>query len=86
MEKPFRGEIHNWALHYFDKTRHPFEEETLGCCIRGRPACHPYFEGWIMTSPIVKFNQVTLAIETLNSRYQLVGKQVVQERIKLIHP
>lgn len=85
-EKPFKGNIHNWKVAYFDKTRHPFEVETQGYCIIGKPEGHPSFTGWIKTSPVVKFNQDDLTIETLNSRYQLVGSQVVQERLNYIQP
>lgn len=86
MTKPFRGEIHNWKAGFFDKTRHPFEVETLGYCIIGKPEGHPSFTGWIKTSPVVKYNEVDQTVETLNSLYKLVGPPQIQENAKLIRP
>ena len=71
--KQYKGEIHNWWIHRFDMQRYPQHVETLGYVIRGKPKGHPNFTGWIQTSPVVWHDPLDNEIETLNSKYKLVG-------------
>lgn len=65
--KPYKGEINHWR-----------RVKTLdGYYITGVPIHHPKFTNWIKTSRVVKFNAVTLEIETMNSIYRLIGKEVI---------
>lgn len=72
--KPYRGEITEWH-----KVHHPARclvgefANTLGYSINGKPMGHPTFVGWIRTSPVVRHEGNE--IETLNSRYTLVGEE-----------
>jgi hypothetical protein len=62
--KPFRGELHDWAI-----LRH---REGL-YSIFGRPVGHPHFVNWIRTSPVVSL--VGNLVETQNSFYSLIGEE-----------
>lgn len=70
--KPYKGEISNWYKNHFNKYAFPSLGENLGYTIVGKPHGHPEFITWIYTSAVVKHNQETGEIETLNSRYKLV--------------
>lgn len=70
-KKPFKGEIHNWGEIFFNKEEYPEFKDTLGFVIFGTPSGHPSFTNWLRTSPVVKFDETTGEIETLNSRYLL---------------
>ena len=72
--KQYKGEIHNWEIHRFDKNRHPGYEHTLGYVIVGKPKGHPNFTGWIQTSAVVKHDPLDNEIETMNSYYKLIGE------------
>lgn len=65
--KPYKGEIHHWRR----------VKTSDGYFITGQPHNHPEFIDWIKTSRVVKFNAALLEIETLNSRYRLIGKEVI---------
>lgn len=70
--KPFKGLIHEWYKNFFNKEAFPGMNNTLGYNIIGKPEGHPQFSGWIITSAVVKHDEKTGEIETLNSRYKLV--------------
>ena len=72
--KPFKGEIHNWEIHRFDKTRYPGYGDTMGYVICGTPSGHPQFSSWIKTSAVVWHDPLDNEIETMNSRYKLIGE------------
>jgi len=76
--KPFRGEIHNWRIRRFDKIKYALPE-SLGYVIYGHPSGHRNLSNWIQTSAVVSHNLETGEVETLNSRYQLVGNEVSNE-------
>jgi hypothetical protein len=67
--KPFKGYISNW-------NKVPYEKTYF---VRGRPSGHPDFKDFIRTSLVVKTwpadNGLDICIETLNSRYILMGKE-----------
>lgn len=65
--KPFKGEIHNWSIRTF----------VDGYIITGIPVGHPKFKNWMRTSKVVK--RVGRNVETLNSRYVLVGEEVKEK-------
>lgn len=73
-QKPFKGHISNWFKRAFDQSAHTSLPSNLGYIICGRPSGHPVFKDRIYTSAVVKHegNQV----ETLNSRYELVGEAI----------
>lgn len=77
MSKPFKGEIHLWHKRYFDPKewarQYPADPTVLGYSIAGTPVGHPVFQGWLCTSPVIA--QEGNEIETLNSRYTLVGEE-----------
>jgi hypothetical protein len=68
--KPFKGYIQDWKWVHFPD----------GKVVQGMPIGHPDFSGWIRTSKVVKEtpceNGVDTAIETLNSRYILMGMPI----------
>lgn len=68
--KPFKGRINNWNFVVFSEPT----EEHLGFVVRGIPSGHPEFKDFIRTSLVVKYDEATGAVETLNSRYQLLTK------------
>lgn len=79
--KTFKGYISNWKRVYFNTEINPVYADTLGFYISGDVDQHPVFgttTGWqtFHTSAIVKYNLDTMEVETLNSVYQLVGKEV----------
>lgn len=69
--KALKGTITNWYRVYFDVEahRHIIPEETLGYVIYG----HRNGRTNMRTSPVIYFDEYTNEIETLNSRYLLVG-------------
>jgi len=75
--KPLKGEIHDWEIMYYPKEMFRDEQgefpKNLGYLIRGVPHGHPNFVDYVRTSPIVKHDRSTGEVETLNSRYLLVG-------------
>lgn len=71
--KPFKGYIHSWEKIYFNKDEHPYAKDSLGYVIYGYPTHHPDFSNWIRTSAVVKHEDNV--IETLNSKYHLVGEE-----------
>ena len=80
MKKPHKGSISSWKkLNVVNPDNaeliNKFYGPSLGYVIRGIPSGHPEFENWIRTSLVVKHNKRTGEIETLNSRYKLVGKE-----------
>lgn len=75
--KPFKGEIHNWRRRIFDKSIDPVYKNTLGYIIVGIPHGHPDFVNHIYTSAVVKHEGDT--VETMNSRYKLVGPEQTTE-------
>lgn len=71
--KPHKGQISGWHKITCNTNPWPGEKEVnLGYYIFGRPSGHPQFESRIYTSPVVKHEGNE--IETLNSRYTLVGE------------
>lgn len=76
--KPFKGYIRHWARRYFDKSwfADNIPEANLGYIVTGIPQGHPEFKNWMRTSAVVYFDEYTNEIETLNSRYILVGEEV----------
>lgn len=68
-DKPFKGYIRDWA----------WERYPNGIVASGIPIGHPNFTGWIRTSKVVNktpCDNGDTAIETLNSRYILLGPEV----------
>ena len=62
-EKPHHGRIENWF--------------KFGGMVWGRALDHPRFAGQdIRTSTVLKHDEETGEIETRNSRYTLVGKEL----------
>lgn len=72
--KLYNGTISNWRKVEFNKTRYPDLPDNLGFVIQGTSRGHPKGFKNIRTSPVVKHNKQTGEIETLNSRYSLVGE------------
>lgn len=72
--KPFKGEILNWTTRQVDPIHeHEYKEKTLGFYVTGTFKDHPQFHGrYGHTSMIVKVGKRGM-VETLNSRYRLVG-------------
>lgn len=70
MSNPYKGEIHDW---------HMIRSGT-GVVVLGRPVGHPEFINWIKTSLVVRHEigegDQPDFIETLNSRYKLVGPEL----------
>lgn len=74
--KPHKGEITNWFKQFYPRPVIGGEfEGTLGYLIRGTFMDHPQFghTPFGHTSMVVKHDEETGEIETLNSRYTLVG-------------
>jgi hypothetical protein len=78
--KPFKGHISNWNKQVWSEPK----DEHLGFVVRGRPSGHPEFEDFIRTSLVVKMDEpieeageTIYLIETLNSRYKLIGHETV---------
>lgn len=75
-DKPHNGQITNWWLHYPLSEFEP-PEGALGYIVRGDLIDHPDFDPRFSnghTSWVLSHNEATGEIETLNSRYRLVGK------------
>lgn len=67
-EKPFNGTITNWRRVKCQR------EQGLGWFVTGRNADHPTkAPADITTTEVVSFDAATGEIETVNSRYRLVG-------------
>lgn len=73
LQKPHKGKIRCWGKYHFDKVLYPELGDSLGYTIVGRPIDHPEFTRWMRTSAVVKHEGNE--IETLNSRYELVGEE-----------
>lgn len=72
IEKPHKGSIKSWS-------RYPWDG-GLGYVIRGLSVDHPQFAGdYIRTSYVVKHDEATGEVETRNSRYSLIGPEVVYQ-------
>jgi hypothetical protein len=73
VRKPFKGTLTGWSKKYFDVAVHQKEipEKTLGFVVYG------FRHGlvYMRTSPVIYFDEYTNEIETLNSRYLLVGNE-----------
>jgi len=66
-DKPHKGRIDRWTKLTF----------PLGTIVFGRALEHPAFAGSeIRTSYVVSHDEATGEIETRNSRYTLVGKEL----------
>lgn len=63
--KVYKGEIHNWKWIHVEGDSY----------IRGVPNGHPKFVDWIITSKVVSYTPATGELETLNSRYKLIGEE-----------
>lgn len=78
-EKPHNGQITNWWLHYPLSDFEP-PEGAPGYIVRGDLIDHPMWNAsdpWMKgsnTSWVLTHDEATGEIETLNSRYRLVGK------------
>lgn len=70
MTKPYKGEIHDWHM----------LKSGNGVVVFGRPVGHPKFINWIRTSLVVSHEpgegDQPDYVETLNSRYKLVGSEL----------
>jgi hypothetical protein len=75
--KPYKGKIRNWCKRQF----------LNGFCISGIPVGHPDFEDWLHTSKVVYMDDYSNQIETLNSRYDLIGpERTWRDATKSIRP
>lgn len=82
--KPYKGEIHNWKkVEGSALTSGPIKgQKHLNFLIYGLPKGHPEFESFIFTSAVVSYWEASrrrgdprmIVIETLNSRYHLMGE------------
>lgn len=81
LVKPYRGKIYNWSKYIPQgvtlKQIEDYYGKTLGYCIQGFTTKTPHLDTVIRTSLIVIHK--TKSIETLNSRYTLVGKEQVKD-------
>lgn len=83
--KPYKGEIHDWEITWYlpmvGYTDCLYNNGRIGI-IRGIPHGHPDFVNFIRTSPIKEMyepprhigDRRVIEIETLNSRYRLIGE------------
>lgn len=82
--KPHKGKIEGWYK-YEINPRPVKGQKHLGYLIMGTFQDHPDFgKLYTNTSAVVKHDTVTGEIETVNSRYTLIGKETVyhgQDRI-----
>lgn len=67
--KPYMGKIDDWEEVIHSEWAVDDVKGTLGYKIKGLPKGHPKFDGWIVTSLVVK--REGDQIETMNSRYDL---------------
>ena len=77
--KPYKGEIYDPQIHYYDRdlvdeSAPDLKDQHLYFVVLGRPVGHPRFTDCIRTSMVVKYDETTGMIETLNSQYKLIGK------------
>jgi hypothetical protein len=64
--KDFKGYIHRWRKRHF----------ADGFIITGIPRGHPDFKDWIHTSKVIYLDEYDNTVETMNSRYQLIGTEL----------
>jgi hypothetical protein len=80
LGKPYKGNIRDWTICPFDSTRYLFAQPTLGYTVRGR--FETSSNKLRITSAVVR--RQGFEIETLNSRYTLVGEG--DKLDKLVNP
>lgn len=68
--KRFEGQLDNWRRHYFnvEANRVTIPEDSLGYFITG---FNDKRQRGRQTSPVVKFDEANMTVETLNSIYKL---------------
>lgn len=80
MEKPHNGDLFFWRRTPFNKDVYSLPE-NLGYVITGSKSRERLSLGtYWQTSAVVKHNEETGEIETLNSRYQLIGEEYVPKQ------
>lgn len=77
--KPHHGRLADW--HKVSS----FSDKGTGFCISARALDHPEFKGrLILTSYVISYDEKTGEIETRNSRYTLVDKDMLLEEKQAI--
>lgn len=86
VDKPHKGSVTQWRKHYLNsmthQLSHPIYGPNLGYYISGWCQNHPDFGNnpAFSSSLIVKHDEQTGEIETLNSRYTLLGGEIGPEK------